>query len=99
MQNGKPKFNLGRLLATPGALKAMEEAGHTPMEFVARHIRGDWGDLCDEDQQLNDQALIDGSRVLSAYKTRNGVKLWVITEAQDDSGHRAATTILRPDEY
>jgi hypothetical protein len=98
--NGKPKFDLGQLLSTPGALEAMEESNQTPMEFISRHVRGDWGEeLCQEDRQLNDQALVDGSRILSAYRTRKGTKLWIITEAKDDDGHRAATTILRPDEY
>jgi hypothetical protein len=97
---GKPKFSLGQIVATPGALEALQESGQTPQLFLARHVRGDWGeDLCEEDRQLNDQALVDGSRILSAYKTRNGIKLWVITEAADDDGHRAATTCLLPEEY
>ena len=96
---GKPKFNLGQILATPGALEALEESGQTPQFFLARHVRGDWGDVCDEDKMLNDQSLVDGSRLLSAYTTLKGKKLWIITEACDDSGHRLASTILRPDEY
>ena len=99
MLNGKPKFTLGRLLATPGALAALEDAGQTPLDIISRHVAGDWGDIFPDDKQLNDQALIDGSRILSAYKTRNNVKVWVITEACDDHGRRAATTILKPDEY
>jgi hypothetical protein len=98
--NGKPKFSLGQLLSTPGALEAMEESNQTPMDFISRHVRGDWGeDLCEEDRQLNDQALIDGSRLLSAYRTRKGVKIWIITEAEDDNRHRLATTALLPSEY
>ena len=70
------------------------------MDFLKRHLRGDWGDeLCQEDKMLNDQALVDGSRILSAYRTVKNVRLWVITEAQDDQGHRVATTILKPSEY
>ena len=95
----KPKFSLGRLLATPGALAVLEEAGQTPLEFISRHMRGDWGDVCDDDKQANEDALVDGSRLLSSYKTSTGVKLWIITEAKDDNGQRAASTILRPDEY
>ena len=64
-----------------------------------RHAHGDWGDVCEEDRQANEQALIDGSRLLSVYRTSLGEKLWVITEAADDSGKRAATTILLPSEY
>ncbi len=93
------KFRLGRLAATPGALEAMEASGQTAEFFLARHASGDYGEVNDEDRQLNDEALIHGDRILSAYRTLKGVKLWIITEAADDNGHRAATTILLPDEY
>ncbi|MHB8954455.1 MAG: hypothetical protein ACYC4U_15905 [Pirellulaceae bacterium] len=99
MLNGQHKFTLGRLLATPGALAALDEAGQTPLEIISRHVSGDWGDVSPSDKELNDQALIDGSRILSAYKTRNNVKVWVISDACDNHGRRAATTILKPDEY
>jgi len=61
--------------------------------------QGDWGEVCQSDKALNDQALADGSRLLSAYTTLKGVKIWIITEAADDEGHRAATTCLLPSEY
>jgi hypothetical protein len=93
------KFWLGQLLATPGALQALRESGQRPGDFLARHLRGDWGEVCPEDWELNDQALRDGGRLLSAYSTLRGVKLWVLTEGADDAGHRAATTILLPDDY
>lgn len=95
----KPKFNLGQTVATPGALEALQESGQSPGDFLGRHVRGDWGDVCDDDKLANDQSLIDGSRLLSAYRTSKGTKLWIITEATDDQGHRAATTILLPSEY
>lgn len=95
----KPKFSLGRTLATPGALSALTESGQSPAFFLDRHIQGDWGDICDEDKALNDSALVNGTRLLSAYTTLSGVRLYVITEATDDDGNRAATTILRADEY
>lgn len=94
-----PKFVLGQILATPGALEALEASSQQPLELLARHVSGDWGDLCEDDRQLNDDSLIDGSRILSAYHTKRGVKLWVITEATDEAGHRSATTILLPEEY
>jgi hypothetical protein len=97
--NGKPKFDLGQTLATPGALQALQESGQTPAFFLAKHSCGDWGEVCASDAQLNNQALVDGSRLLSAYRTLRNVRLWVITEACDDQGHRLATTILRPEEY
>jgi hypothetical protein len=94
------KFSLGSVVATPGALAELEKSGQTPMDFIYRHSHGDWGEeLCDEDRQLNDQALEDGSRILSAYRTAKNIKIWVISEAVDDNGERAATTILLPSEY
>jgi|SRR6516165_5837289 hypothetical protein len=95
----EPKFPLAQLVATPGALEAMAASGQTPDFFLARHVAGDWGDVDEEDWALNDQALVDGSRLLSVYRTLRGVRLYVITEATDDAGNRAATTILLPDEY
>lgn len=87
-------FELGTILSTPGALKAIEDSGQTPAEFVSRHANCDWGDVCEEDAVLNDKSLQDGARLLSAYHTEAGEKIWVITEAD-----RSSTTILRPDEY
>jgi hypothetical protein len=95
----QPKFSLGQIVATPGAMDALNDAGQSAAGFLHRHGRGDWGELCDEDRKANDDALIDGSRLLSAYRTSHGEKLWIITEANDESGHRAATTILLPSEY
>lgn len=88
------KFNLGQLVATPGALAAIEEADQSPIEFLIRHQSGDWGEICKEDRRENELSLKHGFRLLSAYRTTKGVKLWVITEAD-----RSATTILLPDEY
>ena len=92
-------FPLGRTLATPGALAALEQAHVSPASLLSRHASGDWGTLCDEDKQANDAALIDGSRLLSAYVLPTKVKLWIITEATDGKGQRAATTLLLPEEY
>ncbi len=89
-----PRFSLGRILATPGAISAMEEAGNVPAEFLYRHVRGDWGNVDAEDKQANEDSLLHGLRLLSSYRTKAGVKLWIITEAD-----RSATTILLPSEY
>lgn len=98
--HGKPRFPLGQILATPGALAALEESGQMPQFFLDRHVQNDWGEeLCADDRKLNDEALVDGSRILSAYRTRTGAKLWIITEAADEQGHRVATTLLLPEEY
>lgn len=87
-------FSLGRLVATPGALQALAASGHSPADFLARHAGGDWGEVDAEDQRLNDEALTRGERLLSAYRTAKGVRLWVITEAD-----RSVTTLLLPEEY
>jgi hypothetical protein len=98
-QTDTKKFSLGRIVATPGALEALQAAGQDAGEFLRRHVTGDWGDLDDEDRQANDAALIDGSRLLSAYVTRKGERIWVITEAVNDVGLRYCTTLLKPEEY
>jgi hypothetical protein len=62
-----PLFPLGQVVATPGALAALEKAGQQPQEFLARHVHGDWGDLCDEDRNENRLSLEQGFRLLSSY--------------------------------
>ena len=96
----KPKFALGQVVATPGAIEAMRDSGQSPEVFLGAHNEGYWGgDLCVEDRQLNEVALIDGSRLLSAYRTLRGERIWIITEAIGEDGRRSATTILLPEEY
>jgi hypothetical protein len=50
--------------------------------------------LCEEDIRENEFSVLNGFRILSAYRTRNDVRIWVITEAD-----RSATTLLLPEEY
>lgn len=88
------RFPLGMLAVTPGAEEALQQAGQSHLEFLARHCQGDWGEVCREDKQENDQALRDDRRVLSAYRLSSGEKIWVITEWD-----RSVTTVLLPDEY
>ena len=95
----KPDFSIGKLMATPAALEALKEASVDIIDLVERHISKDWGDLSDEDKRLNDEALHDGSRILSAYILPTDVMIWIITEAEDDNGERSATTALLPEEY
>ena len=90
----KPRFTLGRVVATPGALAAIEKAGQQPGDFLARHVSGDWGEVLPEDVKENEFSLKNGFRLLSAYRTRAGDRLWVITEAD-----RSSTCILLPEEY
>jgi hypothetical protein len=58
---------------------------------LRRHLRGDWGELDLQDHQSNEAALRDGARLLSAYRTKRGVRFWVVTEWD-----RSATTVLVP---
>lgn len=81
-------------MATPGALRAFAEAGNSPQEFLNRHVAGDWGELGEEDRQENELSVANGLRILSAYRLRDGSKIWVITEA-----NRSSTTLLLPEEY
>jgi hypothetical protein len=90
----QPAFELGQIVATPGALAALKKAGQQPGEFLTRHINRDWGDLDEEDRKENEYSLELGFRLLSAYKTNAGDRLWIITEAD-----RSVTTLLLPEEY
>jgi hypothetical protein len=84
---------LGRVVATPGALKLLMETGGHPFDYLARHATGDWGELCAFDRRQNEIALSDGYRVFSSYDMPAG-RVWIITEAD-----RSITTILLPEEY
>ena len=90
----QPLFDLGQLVATPGALAALEKAGQNPMEFLSRHVTGDWGELPEEDKAENQLSLEKGFRLLSSYRTGAGDKVWAITESD-----RTVTTLLLPEEY
>jgi hypothetical protein len=86
-------FELGRVVATPGALTRCEEANVSPSSLVERHASGDWGGLDAHDLKENQRALKDGTRILSSYHTPAG-RVWIITEAD-----RASTCLLLPEEY
>ena len=89
-----PLFSPGKIVATPGALALLEEANKSPSEFLARHLRGDWGDLCQDDKTENELSLKHGFRLLSSYPITDSATLWIITEAD-----RSVTTLLLPSEY
>ena len=86
------KFQIGRTVITPGALKAISES--TIQQSISRHLTGDWGDVCPEDARANEHALGEYARLLSVYHDGSGTKFWIITEAD-----RSVTTILLPNEY
>jgi hypothetical protein len=82
------------VVATPGALSALEKAEQAPDVFLDRHVNGDWGEVTDADKQENELSVEQGFRILSAYTTSAGDRIWVLTEAD-----RSATIILLPEEY
>ena len=93
-RNTKPRFELGQVVATPGAMEALERASQSATEFINRHVVLDAGELDKEDQRTNEDAVENGDRILSSYLLKDGTKIWIITEAD-----RTATTLLLPSEY
>ena len=98
-----PRFELGQLCNTPGAQAVLQRYQVNPFQLIGRHVRGDWGDICKEDAQTNEEALREGARIFSVYvlppplsesETLTPVKVWLITEAD-----RSVTTLLLPEEY
>lgn len=89
-----PLFPAGQIAATPGVLALLEQVNKSPLEFLSRDLRGDWGDLCQEDKTENELSLKYGFRLMSSYRVTDTEKLWVITEAD-----RSLTTLLLPAEY
>ena len=90
--NAKAKFNMGQLVSTPNALKTIPS--EDVMLALGRHVSGDWGDVGREDWQENELSLKEGFRLFSVYHDRNGVRFWVITEADC-----SVTTVLLPEDY
>ena len=89
-----PKFDLGQVVATPGALAALEQHQVSPLTLISRHVSGDFGDIDREDWQTNLAALQYGQRIVSAYAIAPDVIIWIISE-----GDRSVTTLLLPSEY
>lgn len=108
LMSNAPRFALGELVATPGAMELLEQTGFSAMALISRHVHGDWGDCCDEDKATNELAIRQRMRVMSVYRlvdaetlrqTPVGKRsslptLWIITEAD-----RSVTTLLLPEEY
>jgi hypothetical protein len=90
--SAQPKFQLGSIVATPHALEHVTHADI--VKALSRHVKGDWGDVHEEDAGANDLALTTGTRLLSVYTSSSGRTFWVLTEAD-----RSATTVLLPEDY
>ena len=90
-----PRFPLGRVVATPGAIAAMQEAGVAPADLLRRHVSGDWGDVPSEDAAENELSVREGFRILSSYTLPGtDARVWLLTERD-----RTVTTFLLPEEY
>jgi hypothetical protein len=86
------KFSPGRTVITPGAFDSLN--AECVQQSLTRHLAGDWGELDAHDVAVNEHALVDGERLLSAYRDVRGTTFWIITEAD-----RLVTTVLLPQEY
>lgn len=109
----QPKFELGLVASTPGASALLEELNFSASTLINRHAACDFGDLCPEDKETNEEAMKSGARIFSVYRLvdqavideaspdlrRTFPTIWVITDAESESGHREYTTLLLPDEY
>jgi len=87
-------FPLGQIVATPGALDALDRAAVDGWVLLHRHQNGDWGNVPQEDAEENVRSVINGWRILSSYPLSDEVRIWIITEAD-----RSCTTLLLPEEY
>lgn len=102
-QRSPREFMLGRVVHTPGVLREVDP--FAMLRALIRHANGDWGDTDLADRNLNDEAVETGGRVFSVFevpsreKADEMVRIWVITEAEDDTGARQSTCILLPEEY
>jgi hypothetical protein len=92
LQQNQRTFSPGQILATSQVLRQLPE--YEVQRALARHLAGDWGDCCLEDAEANTAALQTGDRLFSVYHTADGIKFWIITEAD-----RSATTVLLPEDY
>ena len=88
-------FDLGAVVATPGALALLETSGESPAALLNRHRSGDWGEVPPEDARENARSLKYGWRLVSSYPIGDaGEKVWIVTEAD-----RSSTCILLPEDY
>ena len=87
-----PKFALGQTVITANAKAVLPELD--VVLALQRHQAGDWGELCEQDRKANEDALQNGERLFSVYKSVRGQKFYVITEWD-----RSITTVLLPEDY
>ena len=91
------KFYLGQVVTTSGVWMKIEhdtDFAEYVGECFGRYTQCDWGQMCDEDKELNDEAVKTDGRIFASYEKDGLPKRWIITEWD-----RSVTTILFPDEY
>lgn len=86
------RFDPGTIVITQAANAVLPQKD--VLRGLFRHLSGDWGELCREDWEANEVALIESLRLFSSYVTTDGRKFWLITEHD-----RSVTTILLPTDY
>lgn len=94
MAEGEQLFELGAIVATPGALRLMLTNGVQPQDLLKRHVTGDWSEMDADDQATNHEAIKHGARIFSAYRVSPSTRILAITESD-----RSVTTFLRPEDY
>ncbi|MES2979737.1 MAG: hypothetical protein V4731_15040 [Pseudomonadota bacterium] len=96
----RPKFSLGRVLATQGAVGLLQRSNVDIPALISRHVHGDWGLVHPDDIETNERAVREGHCIMSIYalaiagSDSKTEALWLITEAD-----RTSTTFLLPGEY
>lgn len=90
-------FELGQTLQTSGIHAACEEDSGFANEITTafmKYVKGDWGDTCEEDGEMNNNAIqSNDDRLVAKYITSQG-DVFIITEYD-----RSATTVLFAHEY
>ena len=82
-------FDVGVVRITPSAALVLEgspdSADWEGFELLEQHTSGDWSEVTAVNARENDLSVREGFRVFSAYTTRSGYKVWVITHADRES--------------
>lgn len=90
-RNTNPRFELGRVVVFRSIIALNVE--YAP--FLIRHQCADWGLLLSKnDIAANEQAIVEGARILSYFQSKQGVEFYVVTEKD-----RSKTWVLLPEEY
>ena len=75
------KFPLYTVHVSPAAVQAFFQNEANVLDLLGRHQSGDYGELCYDDQQVNEKSIKQGGRVLSSYPLPDGTVIWIDTAA------------------